>query len=76
MKTFTILEHHEKGDDCDGDYWDLEILDENGACIQTYGDTYHDKGSDKALGFIDGVNYANREEIVKVEHKSVADREY
>lgn len=75
MKIFTILEHHEKGEDCHGDYFDLEILDENGTCIQTYGDAYHDSGNDKAEGFIDGVRYASNEEI-KIEYKDVADREY
>ena len=80
MKTMTILEHHQKSedgedDDFGGDYWDLEILDENGACIKTYGDAYHDRGSDKAEGFIDGMRYVSNEEI-KVEYKDVADREY
>jgi hypothetical protein len=77
MRTFTILKHHEKeeDDDCGGDYWDLEILDENGACIQTYGDDYHESGSDKAEGFVDGVRYASSEAI-EIKYENVADREY
>ena len=79
MITFTILEHHEMdedgGGDCGGDYFDLEILDENGVCIQTYGDAYHDNGSDKAEGFVDGVRYANSGEEIKIKYADIADRE-
>lgn len=39
-----------------GDEWGIEV-ELNGEVIVEYGDYYHDKGSERAKGFIDGVIY-------------------
>lgn len=57
MKEFIIYSVYPSEDDVGGDEWGIEVV-LNGILIAEYGDSYHNKGSDKALGFIDGYTYA------------------
>lgn len=67
--------HYPKSDpDCDGDYYDIELLSETGMVIVEYGDYYHEKGEEKMEGFIEGVEWVLGEKV-KVERVDVADRE-
>jgi len=58
MNEFIIYYVYPNEDELDGDYWEIE-LELNGEIIAKYGDYYHDKGSEKAKGFIKGYAYAN-----------------
>lgn len=53
-----ITHYSENDDDCDGDYHDVELLDDTGNVIAHFGDYYHDKGDVKADSFIEGIEYA------------------
>lgn len=69
----TILTHFSKDDtDCSGDYYDIEIII-NDKVVMTYNDYYHDKGEEKATGFIDGLQYLSNNKY-KVEYREIADR--
>jgi len=71
---FNVIEHHPDDDpDCGGDYTDIEIV-YSGVKIASYGDSYHDQGSEKVKGFIDGVRWMTGESP-EVEYNDVADRE-
>jgi len=71
-----IVVTHFRDDDkeCWGDYCSIDILDEKGNLIETYGDYYHDKGDEKVQGFIDAIEYIDGE-APEVERKNVADYE-
>lgn len=61
MKTIKRITRY--GDDdpeCGGDYYEV-IIKHDDKILVVYGDYYHDKGWDKADGFIDGlkVTYPN-----------------
>ncbi|KKN53952.1 hypothetical protein LCGC14_0596900, partial [marine sediment metagenome] len=56
MNEFIIYNVYPKEDDIGGDEWGIYLV-LNGEIIVKYGDYYHDKGSEKALGFIDGYTY-------------------
>lgn len=57
MNKFIIYSIYPREDDIGGDVWGI-TLELNGKIITEYGDYYHDKGSEKAKGFIDGYTYA------------------
>jgi len=67
----TIEFHYPKSDrKHEGDYWQIHIKG-GSELLKTYGDYYHDKGYEKALGFIDGVEYVSGNKIkTKVKHVS------
>ncbi len=72
--TVTQVTHYPEDDPKgNGDYYDIELLDAEGKVIATFGDYYHDKGQEKAEGFIQGVEYALGVKV-KVVHKKAADR--
>lgn len=58
---------------CSGDYWGYSVLigDEE---VASYGDSYHDKGREKAGGFVDGLRYLHPD--IVVEYKYIADMSY
>lgn len=56
MNEFIIYSVHPSKDEIYGDAWEYH-LELNGKIIVKYGDYYHDKGSEKCLGFIDGYAY-------------------
>jgi hypothetical protein len=58
---------------CLRDYFDIELLNEAGEVIASFGDYYHDKGLEKAEGFILGVEFALGE-VIEVESRNLADR--
>lgn len=73
-KKILIVTHFTKDDeDCGGDYYDIEVF-VDGKLAAEYGDYYHDKGSEKAEAFVDGVNFICGANIVPQE-RSVADRD-
>jgi hypothetical protein len=75
MIDITILTHFDVEDEeCGGDYFDVEVLDSNRKVLASYGDYYHDKGEDKAEGFVEGLKAASKEPV-NVIYKSVADRD-
>ena len=57
MNEFKIYYVFPDEDDFGTDEWAIH-LELNGKVIAEYGDYYHDKGSEKAKGFIDGYAYA------------------
>ena len=56
MKIFIIYSEYPSEDDIGGDEWGIQV-ELDGKIVAEYGDYYHDKGSEKAIGFIDGVAY-------------------
>lgn len=61
----------EDDEDFSGDYSWIELRRPNGELVVWYGDYYHDKGSEKMDGFLDGVKFAlNRPINVKWENKT------
>lgn len=63
-------EHRKNGwDATDGDYWEINIY-VDGKLARTYGDYYHDKGSEKSEAFVDGIAFAIGE-TPEVEHTEV-----
>lgn len=73
MKIFKITHFEESDTECLGDYFDIELQDENGKVITKFGDYYHDKGQEQAKGFFKGIEYITGE-LVEVIKKDVADR--
>lgn len=73
-KTKVIIRMHFLKDDksCGGDYNDVEVIVDGKLAVQ-YGDHYHDKGTEKAEGFVDGLIFAGLNPEVKDER--VADRD-
>lgn len=74
MYDIKVVTHYSKDDTrCIGDYIDIEVFVDGRLAIK-YGDYYHDKGQEKAVGFIDAIKYSlnPKPEIVKEE---IADRE-
>jgi hypothetical protein len=71
-----IIEHHfydpefEGEDQTLGDYAEISI-EVDGIETIRYGDWYHDKGKEKAEGYIDGLRYSNSN--VFVERTKIAD---
>ena len=73
INKFIIYSVFPSEDDVDGDEWQTH-LELNGKIVAEYGDYYHDKGSEKAKGFIKGYAYANNWEekidyIIKNDNK-------
>ena len=74
MKKFTVVTHYGKNDEgCRRDYWDIEVLDENGRLVIDFGDCYHDRGKERLEGFLQGVQWATNCEL-EITYKDVADR--
>lgn len=73
MKTLKIVTHYFETDPRFlGDYTSVEVhLD--GVKVVEYGDAYHDKGQDKAQGFVDAVKALVGEEHLNIQHERVAD---
>jgi hypothetical protein len=70
-----IVTHYEKSDKkFMGDYSDIELFIDD-KLVKTFGDYYHDKGSEKVEAFIEGVEWATGASL-KVTKKQVADRDY
>lgn len=69
----TIRTHYSTDDpECYGDYHSIDLVDSvSGRVIQSYGDYYHDKGSEKVEGFLDGLRFLGVS--VKVTREDVAD---
>lgn len=70
-----VISHYDKNEDeyCTGDYCAVTVKIDDKTC-QRYGDYYHDKGEQKAEGFIDGVRYFNPD--VNVIYIKIADWDY
>lgn len=59
MLKFTKVVHYDNSDtDFGGDYFGIELFNQEGKRIKKYGDYYHDKGDLKCQEFISGVEYA------------------
>jgi len=56
MNEFIIYSVYPNEDNIGGDEWGID-LEVNGELIAQFGDYYHDKGSEKAVGFIKGYAY-------------------
>lgn len=55
MQKIKIITHYAEDDpSCENDYYQIEIF-VNDKLVKTYGDQYHDKGREKAQGFMDGI---------------------
>lgn len=69
-----IVKHYEDTDeDCSSDYWDIEIF-VDGKLAKQYGDYYHDKGDEKADGFLDALYFLGLIKQPDVTVKYIADR--
>ena len=72
----TIVMHYHKEDkDFMSDCGNVDII-VNGLKAKTYGDWYHDKGEEKAQGFIDAFKFIHGEESVFVTNKKIADEDW
>jgi hypothetical protein len=69
-----IITHYTKSN-LDGDYSDVEVL-LNGEQIGNWGDSYHDKGTEKAEGFVAGLIWGKmwKDSEYKVIEKQIDDR--
>lgn len=56
VKVFEKEEIQSREESFSGDYLEVRIFVE-GRLAATYGDAYHDKGREKAVGFIEGMGY-------------------
>lgn len=59
--------------DCSCDYYEVILSREDGTEIRRFGDYYHDKGREKAEGFIDGLKLVYP--ALEVEYRTVSDYE-
>ncbi len=57
-------------DDFGGDYSSVEVAFD-GKTVAEFGDYYHDKGDDKADGFIEGVAFALGKKLPEVKTRQV-----
>ena len=72
-----VVTHYcERDPECIGDYDGIEIFVDN-QLVKTYGDYYHDKGSEKAEGFVEGLSWLEERygARAQVEHVKKADRQ-
>ena len=58
--------------ECCGDYYSIDLYDNNNKLAAYWGDDYHDDGEDKLDGFIEGVEWAMGEKV-KLEVQHIAD---
>lgn len=75
MKQLKIVTHYFRTDpQFLGDYTSVEIYLDAVKLVE-YGDAYHDKGRDKAQGFVDAVTALVGAENINMCHEQVADYE-
>ena len=71
--TIRVLTHYLKSDpQFQGDYVSVEIF-ANGLKLKSYGDYYHDKGTEKVAGFLDALRLFEDIGTVVYEHAADAD---
>ena len=76
MKVQMVMHFGVEDKDCGGEYFEVTVVVDDTVVI-TYGDDYHEKGEDKALGFIDALRHTAGEENVEVlPTKLIADWAY
>ena len=65
IKILEIHEYYEgeEVNDCGGDYDAIEVIIDD-EVVTHYGDHYHDKGAEKAEGFVEGYLFALKKECV------------
>ncbi len=76
IKGITVITHYPKSDKkCEGDYYDVEVFvkEAHQEFAMQYGDYYHDKGHDKAQGFVDAIHTLFGDKISVIRY-NVADR--
>jgi len=74
--TFKLVRHFPPSDPgCLGDYHYLDITLNDDPVI-SYGDHYHDKGEDKAQGFLHALRFIYGRENILFTEESKADSEY
>lgn len=74
-RTFNItrvMHYAEDDPKCWGDYYSVTLKDGLGEIIAHFGDSYHDRGREKAEGFIMGLEYGYGRKAVITEEQ-VAD---
>jgi hypothetical protein len=74
LKVKKITRYEIDDTDCGGDYSEV-LIEIRGEVVATYGDHYHDKGQEKAEGFIDALKHIYGENLVVVEHEDRNDYE-
>lgn len=72
-----IITHYSKDDpQCNGDYRSVDVKID-GKMIESYGDSYHEKGDIRAESFVEGVKWAletiNEYDGIEVTQLDVAD---
>lgn len=64
MQHITVCTHYDKDENgLHGDYRYVTITI-NGTEVRRYGDEYHDRGLDKARGFVDGYKSAVKDVVI------------
>ena len=58
MKITQVIHYAEDDLNFGGDYYSVTLEDSLGRLIAHFGDSYHDRGIERAEGFIAGVAYA------------------
>jgi major membrane immunogen (membrane-anchored lipoprotein) len=66
---FGYYDEEDKDEDFGGDCQGVDIYID-GKLVKSYGDYYHDKGEEKAEGFIDGVAYILGRNRIKVSYSN------
>ena len=64
-KTIQIKQHfYEDDEECGGDYASVDVLID-GVVVESYGDSYHENGNERALGFVDAIKWLNPDLEIK-----------
>ena len=64
MITFIAVWHYAPEDkDFSGDYWGIDLLNQDREPVISWGDAYHERGQDKMLGFLAGVEYIAEQQV-------------
>lgn len=68
---YGYYDEEEKEDCMDGDYSGVRVIIDD-KVLKEYGDHYHDKGAEKAKGFVDGYTYnlSESEYVVEEAHEA------
>ena len=80
MKAHIVLHFDKEDYSWEGEYREVDVVVDD-KLIQKYGDDYHDKGYERAEGFINGLKFANKYldgglELLVSKRQEVADWEY
>ena len=72
MKVQMVIHYAEEDSECGGEYYEVDILVDGKKAV-TYGDHYHEKGWERAEGFIGGVMFRHKKNVEVLPLLQIAD---